>query len=81
MPRAGSGSFCVTLRSQPRDLALSRQPLINIGLAYKPLDVPNFSARTVGLYLPIAFGNALAGKDDAGRFAHNANMTPYRPDS
>ena len=68
------GSFCVTLRSQPRHLALSRQPLIGSGLAYEALDVPDFSPGTVGLNLPITIGDAFAGKDDAGRFSHFDNM-------
>jgi hypothetical protein len=51
-----------------------RQPLISIGLAYEALDVSNFSPGTMGLNLPIAIGDALARKDDAGRFFHAANM-------
>jgi hypothetical protein len=57
--------FRVTLRSQPRDLALSRHPFISIGLAYEALDVSNFRAGTVGLNLPIALGDSLAGKGNA----------------
>jgi hypothetical protein len=80
-PRACGTSFRVTLRSQPPGFAVSRQPFVCIGLAYETLDVPNFSTGTVGFNLPIAIGDALRGKDDAGRFAHSANMTPNRADS
>ena len=73
------GSFCVTLRSQPRDLALSRQPLISFDLAYEALDVPDFGSGTVSFNLPIALGDAFAGKGDAGRFAHTTYMDRAGP--
>lgn len=64
----------VTLGSQPGDFALAREPLISIGFAREALDVANFSPGTMGLDLPIAFGDSLAGKGNAGRFFHPANM-------
>ena len=73
-PRPPGGLFCVTLRSQPGDLAFSRQPLIDIGFAEEAFDVANFGPGTVGFNLPIAFGDALAGKGDAGRFFHRVYM-------
>jgi len=73
-PGNAFGSFCVTLRSQPRDLALSRQPLISFDLACEALDVPDFGSGTASFNLPIAFGDACAGKGDAGRFAHTTYM-------
>jgi hypothetical protein len=80
-PKPPGGLFCVTLRSQPGDLAFSRQPLINIGLADEAFDVPNFSPGTVGFNLPIALGDALAGKGDAGGFFHPAYMDREPADS
>ena len=62
------GAFCITLRPQPCDLALSRQPLISIGFACEAFDVSNFTPGTMGLNLPIVIGERLQEKMTRGDF-------------
>ena len=73
--------FGVTLRSQPADLAITRQPLVDLGLGGEAGDVANFRFRTMGLDLPFAFGDSLRGESNAGRFFHAGYMAPNRADS
>jgi hypothetical protein len=51
------------------------QPLIDLSLALKTLDVPNLGPRIVGFDLPIAFGNPFHFENDT-LFSHEAE---YRP--
>jgi hypothetical protein len=46
------GSFCVALRAEPGDLALSVHPVVGICLAGQPCDFALFAIRVVGLYFP-----------------------------
>jgi hypothetical protein len=73
--------FGVTLRSQPGDLAVARQPLVDLGLGGEAGDVANVRSRTMGLDLPFAFGDSLRGESDAGRFFHAGYMALNRVDS
>jgi hypothetical protein len=48
-------SFCVALRSQPVDATAACKPFVNVSLALKTPDVPNFDSGIVGLDLPVSF--------------------------
>ena len=41
-------SFCVALRSQPVDATAACKPFVNVSLALKTADVPNFDSGIVG---------------------------------
>ena len=60
--------FRVALRSQPIDAAASREPVIDIGFALEPLDIPGFGTGIVGGDLPVVLGNPLHFEDNLGRF-------------
>ena len=75
------GLFCVTLRSEPSHLSVAAHPVVDISLADKAADDPDFGARNSCLNLPIGFSDPLWLEYDAGRFAHAGNMTPNRADS
>jgi hypothetical protein len=63
--RSGRPSLRVTLRTEPRDLAASLQPIVNVGLAGQAGNRADFFAGVMGLDFPVAFGNALGVKVDA----------------
>jgi hypothetical protein len=65
--RAYPASFRVALRPQPIDATASLQPLVGVGLAFKALDVANFSTRIVSLDLPLILGDALVFEFDSGK--------------
>jgi hypothetical protein len=68
-------SFRVALRSQPVDTSCPLQPLIDLGLALKALDVPNLGPCIMGFDLPIAFGYPFHFENDA-LFSHEAEYEP-----
>jgi hypothetical protein len=51
------------------------QPLLDLGLALKALDIPNLGPRIMGFDLPIAFGNPFHSKNDT-LFSHEADYEP-----
>jgi hypothetical protein len=69
-------SFCVPLRPQPVNATASLQPIIDLGLAFKALDVAKLGARIVSLDLPLVLGDALVFEIDSG-FAHAAVMAAF----
>jgi hypothetical protein len=80
--RPGGGSlFGVALRSQPVDAAGSVQPVIDLGFALEPLDVPMVGARALRFDLPVILCDSLHLEGDAGRFrfCHAHNMGQIRP--
>jgi hypothetical protein len=72
----GDRSFRISLRSEPRDAAVSRQPFVDLSFALEPFDVSNFDPRIVSLDLPVTVLDTLYFKYDAGRFGfgHARNM-------
>jgi hypothetical protein len=68
--------FRVALGTKPIYAAAALHPVIKIGFALQTLDDANFLTGTVGLNLPIVFGNSLWFEDDAdsGGFGHAFNM-------
>jgi hypothetical protein len=52
------------------------QPLIDLGLAFKALDVPNLGPCIMGFDLPIAFGDPLHFENDT-LFSHEAEYQPF----
>jgi hypothetical protein len=79
VPRRLGGSFRVALRSQPIDPSLPLQPLIDLGLAFKALDVPNLGPCIMGFDLPIAFSDPFHFENDT-LFSHVAEYQPFGPD-
>jgi|HubBroStandDraft_6_1064221.scaffolds.fasta_scaffold514277_1 hypothetical protein len=67
-------SFCVALRSQPVDATAACKPFVNVSLALKTPDVPNFDSGIVGLDLPVSFCDAAELEGDTRRFAHGPIM-------
>jgi hypothetical protein len=51
------------------------QPVIDLGLALKALDVPNLGPCIMGFDLPIAFGNPFYFENDT-LFSHEAEYEP-----
>src|SRR5215216_5391040 len=58
--------FCVALGLQPGDLAAALQPIVHVGLAGEAGDVASFLALITSLDLPVALGDTLGNKNDAG---------------
>jgi hypothetical protein len=73
---APPASFGVPLRPQPINATASLQPIIDLGLALKALDVAKLGARIMSLDLPLVLGDALVFEFDSG-FAHAAVMAAF----
>jgi hypothetical protein len=54
------------------------QPLIDLGLALKAIDVPNLGPWIMGFDLPIAFSDPFHFKNDA-LLSHEAEYQPFGP--
>jgi hypothetical protein len=52
-PRAATGSFSVSLRAEPRDLAVSVHPIVNVGLALETRNFPWFGAWVLSDHSPV----------------------------
>jgi hypothetical protein len=75
-PAAPPASFGVPLRPKPINAMASLQPIIDLGLALKALDVAKLGARIVSLDLPLVLGEALVFEIDSG-FAHAAVVAAF----
>lgn len=67
--RRSLSSLGVALRSEPRKLPASVDPVIGIGLARQPGDDSDLRSLAVSLDLPITFSDPLHPKSDAS-FCH-----------
>jgi hypothetical protein len=77
--QVGKQSLRVTAGTQPFDLAVASQPVVNCHFILEAFDVINFGSRDVRLDLPVTLRNALGLKNDARRFAHPDNMQVFAP--
>jgi hypothetical protein len=68
------GSFRVALRFEPGNLSVAVHPIVNVSLADKAGDNPDFGARDAGLNLPVGFSDSFWLECDARGFFHPGNM-------
>jgi len=72
-------SFREALGPKPCHLTRTVNPLASVLPADQAFDVPDFRTGSMGLDLPIAFGDPLSIEDDAWRSNHWTNMVPIPP--